>query len=94
MECTCGSDYFAMSSVLQTSKDGRANLMADDVLRPWVMHLTCAACGNAYVCDPRSKTIYTRGSSAAMELLGKYRLDFSESFDPRQKEKVDAPVVG
>ena len=92
MECTCGSDYFAMSSILQTSKDGRANLMADDVLRPWVMHLTCASCGNAYVCDPRSKVIHLRGSVAAMELLGKYRLDFSASFDPRQKENSVASV--
>lgn len=93
MNCSCGSDYFAMSPILQTSPDGRANLLADDVLRPWVLHLTCVSCGSVYLCDPRGKKLSARGSSEAMELLEKHRLDFSESFDPRQKEKAIADLA-
>ncbi len=93
MACVCGSDYFALSYLLQTNWDGRANLMADSpTSSPWVMHVSCAKCGLKYIADPTSKALYTVGSEAANTLIEKYRIDFSKSFDPRQNK--DAPVVG
>lgn len=91
MACVCGSDYFAMSPIMQTNPDGRANLMADDrAAAPWVMHLSCAKCGTRYIADPSSKALHGIGSSAANELLDKYRIDFSKSFDERQNVETNA----
>ena len=92
MTCVCGSDYYAMSFIMQTNPDGRANLMADDhASAPWVMHLSCAKCGTKYVADPSSKALHSMGSAAANTLLDKYRIDFNKSFDPRQNMEASCP---
>lgn len=92
MSCPCGSEHFALSPLLQTNQDGRANLMQDAPnAAPWVMHLVCAMCGLAFIADPNSKALHQRGSREASDLIEKYRIDFTKSFDPRQN---DAPVVG